>query len=571
MNKAIISFRDFNFRYDSQLESSLTNINFDIFSGETILIIGPSGSGKSTLGKAINGQIPHSFPGEISGQVVVNGINTQTSSLSDLSLNTGTVLQDSDGQFVALSVAEDLAFSLENDVVPQENMKKEVEKWSKILDLNLLLTNRPQELSGGQKQRVAVGGVLINKVPILLFDEPLANLDPKSGQETIKLIQRISRELDLTTIIIEHRLEECLLANIDRVLVMSEGLIVENSSVDQLLKSNILKEVGLREPLYIDALKKANVPLNEMGTLKAYEKTSLPQTVFEKVEKWATQLQVQSIPKKQEIILDVKDVSFSYPQQKTPSLSKINFQVNRQEMVSIVGTNGAGKSTMAKLICGFERPKIGEIWIEGIDIANLSIKEVADRVGLVMQNPNAMISKNIVFDEVALGLVNRAVKQKDIELRVNETLKNCGLYPYRNWPISALSYGQKRRVTIASILILQPDILILDEPTAGQDYQNYSSMMEFINFINQTYHSTILMITHDMHLMQEYTDRTLVFDSGQLIADTSPQKLFSSPDIIDRANLVPTSLYLLGEDLPTMSSYNFLEKYIANEREGKRE
>lgn len=566
MKTAKIEFDHFTFRYDSQAEPNIQDISFQIDQGETVLIVGPSGSGKSTIGKAINGQIPHRFSGEYIGEVKVNNQLVKNSDIATLSLMVGTVLQDSDGQFVGLTVAEDIAFALENDAIPQAEMHQRVDEWSKILDLDLLLNNRPQDLSGGQKQRVSICGVMINEVPILIFDEPLANLDPKTGQEMVLLINQLSQQLGLTTIIIEHRLEESLLADIDRVLVISNGKLKANLSVDALLRSSILEETGLRLPLYLDVLKKAGFPLDNIPYLDAYEKTTLPDTAIQVVDKWAQDLDLEMSISDNKVICEVDNVSFKYVRQLTPSLRNISFSIRKGEMVSIVGTNGAGKSTMAKLLCGFERPQSGQININGESIALLSIKEIADTVGYVMQNPNAMISKITVYEEVALGLVNRNIVEQDIQQKVAETLKICGLYGYRNWPISALSYGQKRRVTIASVLVMDPDILILDEPTAGQDYHHYTEMMEFLRYLNEKFETTILMITHDMHLMQEYTDRVLVFDAGCLIADTKPRDLFNEQTIIDRAHLVPTSLYQLGEALPHTKADDFLERFIAYER-----
>ncbi|MBG9982563.1 DUF3744 domain-containing protein [Aerococcaceae bacterium DSM 111020] len=566
MKTAKIEFEHFTFRYDSQAEPNLRDISFQIGEGETVLIVGPSGSGKSTIGKAINGQIPHRFRGEYIGEVQVNGQLVKDIDIANLSLMVGTVLQDSDGQFVGLTVAEDIAFALENDAIPQKEMHQRVGEWAKILELDLLLNNRPQDLSGGQKQRVSICGVMINEVPILIFDEPLANLDPKTGQEMILLINQLSQRLRLTTIIIEHRLEECLLADIDRVLVISEGKLKANLGVDALLRSSILEETGLRLPLYLDVLKKTGFPLENIPHLNAYEKTALPDEAIQAVDQWAQGLDlVMNVPDNA-FICEVVDVSFKYIRQLTPSLRAVDFSIRRGEMVSIVGTNGAGKSTIAKLLCGFERPESGHIKINGQNIASLSIKEIADTVGYVMQNPNAMISKITVYEEVALGLLNRNVSEQDIQEKVAETLKICGLYEFRNWPISALSYGQKRRVSIAAVLVLDPEILILDEPTAGQDYQHYTEMMEFLRYLNESFKTTILMITHDMHLMQEYTDRVLVFDAGRLIADTKPRDLFNEQDILEHAHLVPTSLYQLGEALPNTQADDFLEQFIAYER-----
>lgn len=564
----IIQFDHVDFQYDSQAEKNLLDIDFDVYPGETILIIGPSGSGKSTIARCINGQIPNTFPGKMEGKVVVNGQDIQTSSIFDLSLDVGTVLQDTDGQFVGLTVAEDIAFSLENDGVKQQVMHKQVEKWSQILEIDHLLESTPNKLSGGQKQRVSISGILINDIPILLLDEPLANLDPAAGAETMKLINDLSKKQNYTTVIIEHRLEEALLADIDRVLVIDEGRLVADTTPTELLKSNILNNVGIREPLYLNAMKYAGLDISSFPVLGKFSDVSLANDQLIQVEKWAENISIDKRLNLKDTILEVDQVDFFYDETVNPkTLSDISFSIQKGDMISIVGTNGAGKSTLAKLICGFVRPNSGKIFVDGQDIKKLSIKEIADRIGFIMQNPNNMISKTMIYDEVALGLINRGWPEEDIEEQVYKTLKICGLYPFRNWPISALSYGQKRRVTIASILVLNPKVLILDEPTAGQDYAHYTEMMHFIQKLNVETDMTILMITHDMHLMQEYTNRTLVFDAGKLLADTNPSVVFSNTDLIKSAHLAETSLYQLGKLLPSMPAKDFISRFMQYERE----
>lgn len=563
----MIKFEKVNFQYDSQAEKNLIDINFDVYAGETILIVGPSGSGKSTIARCINGQIPNTYPGQLDGVVSVNGKEVQTSSIFDLSLEVGTVLQDTDGQFVGLTVAEDIAFALENDGVEQEKMQSIVKNWSETLEIDDLLQSMPNKLSGGQKQRVSISGILVNNAPILLFDEPLANLDPASGAETMRLINRLSKEHNYTTIIVEHRLEEALLGDINRILVIDEGRLVSDSTPTELLKSSILQEVGVREPLYLTAMKYAGIDVSKYDTVNNFNQMNLFTGDIRLIEEWASQVSHDEYSNENDTILAVDHFNFSYnSEDDVLTLSDINFSVNQGEMISIVGTNGAGKSTLAKAISGFIKPSSGKIIVNAEDINDLSIKEIADTVGFIMQNPNNMISKTMIYEEVALGLINRGWNENDIEEKVFDTLKICGLFPYRNWPISALSYGQKRRVTIASILVLDPNILILDEPTAGQDFAHYTEMMQFLNQLNHERDMTILMITHDMHLMQEYTNRSLVFDAGKLLADTNPSELFSNAQLLKAAHLTESSLYQLGSLLPLMTSKDFIGRFMRYER-----
>ena len=541
MKKPIIQFEDFSFQYQAQSEPTLKHINLTIYEGEKVLLIGPSGSGKSTLGQCLNGIIPNIYKGQASGQLLIKGQPSFDSSIYDKSNLVSTVLQDTDGQFIGLSVAEDLAFALENDMVDLSLMRKKVLRWAKQLDLEQLLDYRPQDLSGGQKQRVSLAGVLIDESPILLFDEPLANLDPKSGQDTIDLIDQIHREAATTTIIIEHRLEDVLYRPVDRVVLVNDGQILFNGAPDDLLKTDLLAENGIREPLYITALRQLGFDVasaTHLADLTKLELTGLSQNL--------TEQKAEQVDSRHEALLELDHVFFAY-QNDRPILRDISLKIFKGERIAIVGKNGAGKSTLAKALCRFIDTE-GEYRWQGQDIKGDSIKERAERIGYVLQNPNQMISTTMIFDEVALGLRLRGLAEAEIEERVHAVLKTCGLYEFRSWPISALSFGQKKRVTIASILVLNPEIILLDEPTAGQDQRHYTEMMDFLDELNQQGH-TIIMITHDMQLMLDYSDRAIVVVDGQILADQSPAQVLSNHELIAAANLKETSIFSLAEKL----------------------
>ena len=539
MKEAIIEWKDFSFQYETQQEPTLQGVDLTIYKGEKVLIVGPSGSGKSTLGQCLNGIIPNIYKGQMSGEFLIKGQAAFDMSIYDKSHLVSTVLQDTDGQFIGLSVAEDLAFALENDVTALEEMKSRVHKWAEKLDLLPLLAQRPQDLSGGQKQRVSLAGVLIDESPILLFDEPLANLDPKSGQDIIELIDKIHKEEGTTTLIIEHRLEDVLHRPVDRIVLINDGRILFNGSPDQLLETDLLTQNGIREPLYLTTLRQLGVDLVKEEQLADLDNLS--------ISKGQVQLQNELVKETPELqsLFKLEDVSFSYDDR--PILKSIHLDIKKGEKIAIVGKNGAGKSTLAKVLSSFIQTEGRYLW-EGQDIKGDSVAERAERVGYVLQNPNQMISTNMIFDEVALGLRLRGVDEQEIETRVYETLKICGLYKFRNWPISALSFGQKKRVTIASILVLGAEIILLDEPTAGQDQKNYTEIMEFLEELHQKGH-TIVMITHDMQLMLDYSDRALVMVDGKLIADTDPASLLSNPELLVKANLKETSIFKLAKKL----------------------
>ncbi|MDD2971618.1 MAG: ABC transporter ATP-binding protein [Lachnospiraceae bacterium] len=561
----IIEFKDYTYKYRAQVEPTLWNINLSIYPGEKILIVGPSGSGKSTLAHCINGLVPFSYPGESTGSLTIKGVNPAEKGIFGMSKIVGTVLQDTDGQFIGLTVAEDIAFALENDMVPQDEMFRKVDGVADVVDVKKLLNHAPNALSGGQKQRVCMAGVMIDDVDILLFDEPLANLDPATGKRAINLIDQIQKGKNTTIVIIEHRLEDALYRDVDRIIVVGEGRIVADMRPEDLLVTDILNQQGIREPLYITALKHAGCELQASSSPQHIESMDL-EPYKEKMQNWYRNAEMPEEKKIKEPALEIMDLDFAYVYG-DPILQNIRFQINKGEMISVVGKNGAGKSTLSNLICGFIDPDKGSILLNGSDIAEKSIKERGESIGLVMQNPNQMISKPMVYDEVALGLTVRGVPQEEIRERVYETLKICGLYPFRNWPISALSFGQKKRVTIASILVMDPNVIILDEPTAGQDYRHYTEIMEFLKKLNQERGITILMITHDMHLMLEYTDRAIVIADGQLIADDKPANVLTNEKKSEKAYLKKTSLYDLALrcDLPDPSM--FVECFIHYERQ----
>ena len=561
----IIEFKDYTFKYRSQVEPTLYNIDLAVYPGEKVLIVGPSGSGKSTLAHCINGLVPFSFPGESSGTLTVGGQDPSKAGIFGMSKLVGTVLQDTDGQFIGLTVAEDIAFALENDCVEQAEMFSKVDEVAEIVDVKTLLSHAPTELSGGQKQRVSMAGVMIDDVDILLFDEPLANLDPATGKKAIDLIDKISRTTGKTVLIIEHRLEDALYRDVDRIVVVGDGRIVADRKPDELLCTDILEKEGIREPLYITALKHAGCEILQETHPQHIESMDLA-PYKEKVQAWFRKAKLPPARPGKESALEVLDLDFSYITG-SPVLRNIDFKIGKGEMLSIVGKNGAGKSTLSNLVCGFISPDRGSILLGGTDISSKSIKERGEVIGLVMQNPNQMISKPMIYDEVALGLAVRGVPEEEVKERVYETLKICGLYPFRNWPISALSFGQKKRVTIASILVMNPEVLILDEPTAGQDFRHYTENMEFLKEINDRLGITIIMITHDMHLMLEYTDRAIVIADGELIADDIPANVLTSETIADKAYLKKTSLYDLAVKCDIPDPSGFVERFIYFERE----
>ena len=563
--KPIISFRNFSFQYRAQKRPTLTDIDLEIYPGERVLIAGPSGSGKSTLAGCINGLNPFSNPGACTGTLTVDGVDAPHSSLFELSAHVGTVLQDPDGQFIGLTVGEDIAFALENSCTPQDEMHAITRHAAELVGIENHLGYAPHELSGGQKQRVSLAGVMVDQVKILLFDEPLANLDPATGKQAIELIDEIQKKTDTTVLIIEHRLEDVLWRNVDRIVLVNGGTILADLRPDELLSGSLLAENGIREPLYVTALRYAGVDITPDKHPAHVDSLVLDDTDTQKLRDWFTARPRPAAQPEREPLLEVKGLSFGY-QKGQQTLRDVSFSIGKGEMVSIVGRNGAGKSTLSKLICGFETPDAGEIFLNGKPLAEENIRRRAQHIGYVMQNPNQMISKTMIYEEVALGLQRSGLTEEQIREKVEATLKVCGLYPFRNWPISALSFGQKKRVTIASVLVLDPELILLDEPTAGQDFRHYTDIMEFLRGLNAR-GVTVVMIPHDMHLMLEYTRRALVFCDGRLIADRTAAAVLCDPALVEQAALKETSLYTLANRCGIAPAQEFVERFIEQDRE----
>ena len=561
----VISFKDFSFQYRAQKKPTLTGINLDIYPGEKVLIAGPSGSGKSTLAGCVNGLNPFSNPGECKGSLIVDGVDATKSSIFELSAHVGTVLQDPDGQFIGLTVGEDIAFALENSCTPQDKMHAITRHVAELVGIEKHLDYAPHELSGGQKQRVSLAGVMVDDVKILLFDEPLANLDPAAGKQAIELIDEIQKKTDTTVLIIEHRLEDVLWRNVDRIVLVNEGKILADMTPDELLSTSLLADNGIREPLYVTAMRYAGIEITKEKRPSHVNSVVLDEADCKRLQNWFEAQKVKADAGEREKLLEVRNLNFGYTKEHQ-TLRKVSLSIDKGEMVAIVGRNGAGKSTFSKLVCGFEDPDSGEILFHGKNLLKENIRHRAKYIGYVMQNPNQMISKTMIYDEVALSLQKAGKSEEEVRQKVEETLKICGLYPFRNWPVSALSFGQKKRVTIASVLVQDPELIILDEPTAGQDFKHYTEIMEFLRKLNDR-GVTVVMITHDMHLMLEYTPRALVFSDGQMIADRRASEVLCDPELIERAALKETSLFTLANQCEITPPEAFVERFIEEDRE----
>ncbi|MEG2364930.1 MAG: ABC transporter ATP-binding protein [Terrisporobacter sp.] len=558
----MISFKNFSFKYSNVVDKTLKNIDITINKGEKVLIVGPSGSGKSTLSHCINGLIPFSYNGYIEGELTIDNIKPYEESLSEVSKKVGTILQDQDSQFIALSVGEDVAFNFENNAMPVEEMKVKVVDALDLVNMKEFINHSPYELSGGQKQRVSLAGVLGSDAEVLLFDEPLANLDPASGKEIMQLINDIHVKANKTILIVEHRIEDVLEQPFDKVIVIDKGEVQGVGTPEEILKSDLLKNSGLREPLYIEAMKYAGCNIDSMNNLRDFN--NMDESNKEIIRNWFKDGSKNKDYNKEDKILEIKNLTFSHDGVKN-TIDNVSFHLNKGEILAVLGNNGAGKSTLCRAISGILKYKQGNIFLKDECIDSWNIKKRSSSIGYVMQNPNQMISQHMIKDEIALGLKCRGYSKEYIDEKTEEVLKICGLYPYRNWPVQALSYGQKKRVTIASILAINPDVIILDEPTAGQDYKHYTEFMEFIkNLAAQGI--SIMLITHDMQLTLEYCHRAIVLSGGEKIADNKSSEILTDEKIINKANLKETSLSTLAKAIGIDNSNDFVQFFIDYER-----
>ncbi|WP_193104939.1 ABC transporter ATP-binding protein [Brachybacterium sp. FME24] len=593
----LIELAEYSFQYRAQSEPTLHDIDLTVRRGEKIAIVGASGSGKSTLISAINGLIPHHHRGTTHGTVRVGGQDPATVPLVSTASVVGTVLQDSNSQFVGLTVAEDVAFSLENQQVPHDEMPARIAQAASLAGIGDRLDASPQDLSGGQKQRVAIAGVLVDDVEVLLLDEPLANLDPAAGRATVELLDDLHRERGTTIVIVEHRLEDVLHRDVDRIVLMADGRIIADAPPDDLLASGLLEEHGIRPPLHVAALRHAGEPVTAAQRPSRSADIDLTSAQIAAVRTWvdagthgpgspttdgstpgpapgsgepgapgtvSTPAEAPHAP----LALDLHAVRCEVPvgpARTAVLLEGITASVRRGEMIGVLGSNGAGKSTLARVICGAEALSGGKVLIGGVDAHGWSVTERGKRVGFVLQEPGQMISQPQVTDEIALGLRAQGLEAEEISRRTTVVLEACGLTPFRTWPVSALSHGQKKRVTIASVLALEPEVLILDEPTAGQDFAHYSEFMGFLRTLNAT-GTTVVLITHDMHLAVEHTERVLVLSAGRLLADADPAVVLTDPELTRRADLVTTGLYDLARRCDIADPHALVHRFVQADR-----
>ena len=506
--------------------NAIEDISFSLPTGELLLIAGPSGCGKSTLLKCLNGLIPNSYKGTLSGEIQLEGRSIMGLSLRDLAQQVGTMLQDPDKQILGSTVEQEVAFGMENMNTPRPEMQRRITDVLKQLHLEHYVGQATFALSGGQRQQVAAAGILVMQPSIFLFDEPFANLDARAVDELEALIKGLLAN-GRTVIIVEHRVEEALRLKPDKVLLMHEGRQVFFGDTTAFLKiadpSQVKLPVESTLRTLADPREARNLLIRPITTAISSQETAA------------------------ETILTFEDVHYRYNSSSEEILHGISLEVHRGETIALLGPNGSGKTTLVKQALGLLRPQQGTVRLYEEDTRNLSVAQLASRIGYVFQSPSAMLFAPSVRKELSFGPENLRFPRERINTVVQEaeTAMNIAQFDVRS-PFS-LSFGQQKRTAIASVLSMQSKILLLDEPTAGQDYRSYVSFMEYLRSLPEL--DALLFITHDLDLALRFTQRVLLLKEGNLVADGPPLQVLADPALLEACNLRPTSLlhYLLAE------------------------
>lgn len=508
---------DLSFRYRDRAGAAIHNISFSVAAGEILLIAGASGCGKTTLVRCINGLIPRSYKGEMSGRILIYGEDTSKWSLARISQKVGTVLQDPERQILGTKVRNEVAFGLENLGLPREEILPRIEDALAYLKISHLRDRDTFNLSGGEKQKVALAGVLAMRPSILLLDEPLASLDPASALETLRIVRRLADE-GMTVLMVEHRVEDVMKIRPDRVMFMSEGEIRYLGDMNGLERAVSYQEVKLPAEMVMRRARQEPAPA---------EISVLPSGAG------------QGSEREPEALVRFENVTFGYEAEQEV-LHGVNLDIRRGDVIAVLGPNGAGKTTFVKHAIGLLKPRSGRVLVNGHDTREASVAQIAATLGYVFQSPSHMLFAPTVREELAFGPQNLHHSPELIEQEVKEALEIVNLTDREQDPPLAMSFGQQKRVSIAAILAMRSRILVMDEPTAGQDYKNYMNFMDSI--LQMPGFEAILFITHDVDLAVIYANRVILVADGQVRADGPPQEVLADLALLEDCRLVPTSL-----------------------------
>ena len=544
MPEAPLVIENLSFQYRTRPEPAIENISFELKAGELLLIAGSSGCGKTTLARCINGLIPRSYRGTRNGRVLLHGKDVAEMQIADVSQVVGTLLQDPERQIVASNVYNEIAFGPENLGLPREEVLARVEGALKRLKIEYLRERETFNLSGGEKQKVALAGLLAMNPSILLLDEPLASLDPASAYEALEVIRSLADE-GKTIVLIEHRVEDAIFAKPDRLLYMEAGQIKYLGAIDDLPTEIDHREVKLPAEWIVKRVRQMGEKIEKTEDAPGVERGE-PLVVFENVD-------------------------FRYSDETPFILQNVNLQIHRGDLVGILGPNGAGKSTLVKHAIGLLKPTSGRVLVEGKDTRSMSVAQIARLLGYVFQSPTHMLFAPTVREELEFGPKNLDFKMDVIQRTVMESVSTVNLNGLEEYPPLGLSFGQQKRTTIAAVLAMQSRIMVMDEPTAGQDYANYTHFMDAMcrpvngvqSLVAANFAAT-LFITHDLDLAVTYANRILLFGDKHVVADGSPEEVLKDFDLLMRYRVRPTSLLRMNLDLfPRTGQFHSAEALAA--------
>ena len=542
----IIEVRDLWYRYPGISEPALKGLNLEIEKGEFILLTGPSGCGKTTFCRCLNGLIPHFYNGDLRGEVTINGLSIRENPINKLATHVGLIFQNPDNQIFALTVEKDVAFGLENLGVGKNEMLKHIDWALDRTGLKEMRQRATYELSGGQKQRLAIASILAMKPKIIVLDEPTSFLDPIGAEKIFKVLQALNKEDRITIILIEHRID--LAARyVNRVILFNDGRIIDDGPPEKVFSAEESRLAGVGIPKIIQLGKRlrrmgANLENLPLDTLMFAEKLK------EKLVNKRISLLAEPNTKVNRMIEDsgsgpiikVCDISYSYPNG-VEAIKNVSLNISKGEFVAIMGENGAGKTTLVKHFNGLLRPQTGKIFIDGIDSATMSVAALARKVGLVFQNPDDQLFSENVEEEIKFALKNFGFSKEIIEKRVNWALNLLDIERYRKSSPFILSGGERKRVALASVLAWDPDVLVLDEPTIGQDYAQKERLRHFLLQLRSQGKTTVI-VTHDVEFVVDSKPRILLMSQGHIIADGPAELVMTDFEMLEKASVSPPEI-----------------------------
>lgn len=537
MPNPIVTIKDLKFRYRGEKKLALNGISLDISKGEFLIIMGASEAGKSTLAACFNGLIPHYMKGDIKGEVIIQGTNTADSSVPQLAENVGIVFQDFEAQLFSTNVELEVAFGPENFAVPREEIKRRIEENLNYVGLEEFRNRPPFTLSGGQKQKLAIASVLAMQPTILVMDEPTTDLDPISTQGIFDIVNKLRQRDDITLIVVEHETEETLHA--DRIALIKDGKLVQVGSIQEIHKQvDLLEELGvmpLSIPKFFKNIGETDLPLTPAEGIETFSKTGWKISD----DKYAHLLKREKLAAQHNglPIIQCRNLEYAYPNG-VKALHDINLDIYKGEIVAIVGQNGSGKTTLAKNFNGLLTPTNGDVMVNGLHTKEQGVFKIGQKVGYVFQNPDHQIFSELVYDEIAYGLRLREIPEEEVKKKVKDALEAVGLTGFEEEDPFSLTKSGRQRVAVASVLAVQPDVLILDEPTTGLDYKEQRSMMEMVQRLNEQ-GSTIIFVTHHMWVVAEYAKKVFVIKDGRILLDGTTREIFSQEETLKASYLRP--------------------------------